>query len=212
MNHPIPRRTIATRIIALAVVVGDFLYHTGPILPLTGLVMILCLNDCAPSSLGMKWAPTQGWRYWCRLAIWFGAAIGILLLVYVGVCLLMKKEIPVYRTAPHELSSQLFFMCVYAPAAEEVVYRSLLATAILPTAGHYGTILISGLVFAMIHVRGGNASPENQIAGFLLAWAFLKSETILVPIAMHSAGNLIALASHIAAWYWFPEGQASFPH
>jgi membrane protease YdiL (CAAX protease family) len=61
-------------------------------------------------------------------------------------------------------------------------------------------------------VLGGIASPENQIAGFLLAWAFLKIGTILVPLAMHSAGNLIALASHVAAWYWFPEGQLPFPN
>ena len=203
---------MATRIMALAVVIGDVLYHSGPILPLAGLVAILCLNDGAPPSLGMKWQPMQGWRHWCRLALWFGAAVGILVLIYGVVCLLMKKEIPIYRTDPRELSSQLFFMCVYAPIAEEVVYRSLLATAILPTAGYYGTILISGLVFALIHVLGGNASPENQVGGFLLAWAFLKSGTILVPIAMHSAGNLIALASHVAAWYWFPLGQVPMPN
>jgi membrane protease YdiL (CAAX protease family) len=212
MNHPIPRQAIATRSIALAVVVGDVLYHLGPILPLAGLVAILCLNDGAPPSLGMQGAPLQGWRYWYRLALWFGAAIGTLVLIYGGACLLMKKEIPVYRTDPRDLSSQLFLMCVYAPVAEEVVYRSLLVTAVFPVAGHYGTILISGLVFALIHVLGGIASPENQIAGFLLAWAFLKSGTILVPLAMHSAGNLIALASHVAAWYWFPEGQLPFPN
>src|SRR5262249_26267565 len=110
MNHPIPRQAVAARIIALAVVVGDVLYHTGPILPLAGLVAILCLNDGAPPCLGMKWAPVQGWRYWCRLALWFGAAVGVLVLIYGGVCLLMKKEIPIYRTDPNELWSQLFLM------------------------------------------------------------------------------------------------------
>jgi len=70
------------------------------------------------------------------------------------------------------------------------------------SAGERGTILASGLVFALIHILRGNASPENQIAGFLLEWAFLRSGTILVPIAMHSAGNLIALGFQVGGWYW----------
>jgi len=207
MDHRARWQSIATRSIALAVVVLDVSYHSGPILPLVGVVAILCLNDGAPTALGMKWLPIQGWRYWSRLAAWFGIAIGVVVLVFGGICLLIGKEMPPYRTGPHDLPSQLFFMCVYAPVAEEVVYRSLLATAVFPTVGHTGTIVVSGLVFALIHVLGGNASPENQVAGFLLAWAFLHSGTILVPIAMHSAGNLIALASHVAAWYWFPADQ-----
>lgn len=36
-------------------------------------------------------------------------------------------------------------------------------------------------------------------------WAFLRSGTILVPLAMHSAGNLMALLAQVANWYWLPD-------
>jgi len=39
----------------------------------------------------------------------------------------------------------------------------------------------------------GVAAPDNQLGGFVLAWVFVKSETILLPIALHSIGNLLAL-------------------
>jgi len=97
---------------------------------------------------------------------------------------------------------KLFWMCFYAPLVEEIVFRSLLTAAVYPLIGQRGAIVVSGVVFAMIHVIGGNPGPDNQVAGFLLEWAFLRSGTILVPMAMHAAGNLIAFGIHIASWYW----------
>jgi membrane protease YdiL (CAAX protease family) len=88
---------------------------------------------------------------------------------------------------------------------EEVVYRALLTAAVFPLAGQRGTIVVSGIVFASIHLIGGNPGPDNQIAGFLLEWAFLRSGTILVPVALHAAGNLIALGLHVAAWRWLAD-------
>ena len=36
-------------------------------------------------------------------------------------------------------------------------------------------------------------------------WAFLKSETILVPLAMHAAGNGVAVTVQVVNWHLFPE-------
>src|SRR5262249_28425964 len=155
MDHPARRQSIATRSVALAVVVLDVSYHSRPILPLVGVVAILCLNDRALPSLGMKWGPTQGWADWFPMAACFEVAIGVVVLLFGGICILSGKEMTIYRTAPRDLAPQLFVMGVYAPVAEEVVCRSLLATAVFPTVGHTGTIVVSGLTFALIHVLGG---------------------------------------------------------
>ena len=72
--------------------------------------------------------------------------------------------------------------------------------AIYPKLGDWGSIAVSGAVFALAHVYTGMATPENQFAGFFLAWAYLKSKSILVPIAMHSGGNLIAMVVQISCW------------
>lgn len=207
---PLDSRFIAARCVALLVVVLDIVqirYQLGidsAVLALAGLVAVLCLNNGQRESLGMRLAPTQGWWYWWRLAAIFGLWIGLALVAYVGVWLLLGKELPVIRTYPSVYA--LTAMCVQAPITEEVVYRVLLLVAVLPTMGQRGSIVASGVIFAFIHVLRGNASPENQIAGFMLAWAYLKSGTILVPIAMHSGGNLIALGSQVLGWYLTADG------
>jgi membrane protease YdiL (CAAX protease family) len=53
------------------------------------------------------------------------------------------------------------------------------------------------VLFGLIHVLGGNPGPDNLIAGFFLQWAYMKSGTVLVPLAMHSSGNLIAFSAQV---------------
>lgn len=200
-------RSTATRCIALAVVataVMEFHLWLGSfqlVVVLAGLVAILCINDGHEPLLGMRLAPVQGWAYWVRIAVWFALVVLALLVIFLNVWWLLDLPIALHTTRPEGFLWKLLHMCIYAPVSEEIVFRSLLTVAILPTVGERGTILISGVIFALIHILGGNPGPDNQIAGFMLQWAFLRSGTILVPIAMHSAGNLIAVANQIAAWY-----------
>lgn len=178
-----------------------FFELTDPLLALGGLAAVLCIQDGEAPLLGLRSAPIQGWYYWVRMALWFGAAIALLLVVFSAFWILAGWPIPL-PPQPTNLAMTLFRMCVYAPLVEEMVFRSLLTAGVLPLLGQRGTIVASGVVFALIHVIGGNPGPDNQVAGFLLEWAFLRSGTILVPLAMHSAGNLIAVGIHIASWHW----------
>lgn len=210
---PRPRR--ATRCVALAaVVLSCSLPRTGRYFPwefndamiaLVALVTSLVIEEGWLPGLGLYRTPELGWWYWCRFAVWLGFSIGIVLVISNGVLWLMGWRVHVYRFPPDNLTGRFFMMCVYFPLVEEIIYRSLLRVAVESSLGGTGTIVVSGVVFALVHILRGNASPENQIAGFLLAWAFLRSRTILVPVAMHSAGNSVALISQIAAWYWAPE-------
>lgn len=93
-------------------------------------------------------------------------------------------------------------MCIVAPVIEETIFRLGLCVPFAVWLGPWKTIVVSGLVFAAVHVVGGNASPENLVGGFFLAWAYLKSDSIVVPVALHSLGNLFALAAQVGAWYW----------
>ena len=149
--------------------------------------------------------PDGGWWRWCRIGLWIGLAIGVLAAGYFAILWMLKIPLPVPRTDPRHWLGSMVFMCIHAPIVEEVAYRSLLTFAVQPTLGDTATITVSGIVFAAAHVAGGVASPENQIAGFLLAWAFLRSGTILVPLLWHSAGNLVALGSQMASWHLLPE-------
>ena len=61
---------------------------------------------------------------------------------------------------------------------------------------------MSGTIFAGLHVLYGSPSPENLLGGFILSWAFLKSGTLIVPIALHSLGNLCAFVDQVAYFYY----------
>lgn len=198
-------RCIALMTVLLCVIAcSGWLWIDLPSLALAGLVAMLCCGNGDVSELGLRLVPLQGWWYWCRVAIQFGLFIAVLLGIYVGAVLSLGRSFDslVYRVG--SIPESFIRMCVVAPVTEEIIFRALLAAAVLPSLGERGTIAISGVIFAAIHILGGNASPENQIAGFLLAWAFLKSRTILVPIAFHFSGNLFALAGQIAFGYLYP--------
>jgi membrane protease YdiL (CAAX protease family) len=93
-------------------------------------------------------------------------------------------------------------MCVFAPVVEEAIYRLALCVPLAVWLGPWRAIVVSGLAFAGVHLLGGNPSPENLVGGLFLAWAYLKSESIVVPVLLHSLGNLCALAAQVGTWYW----------
>ncbi len=202
---------IAARIAALLTVVACFplpyvsrqlgAEWNHSTIALMGTIAVIILHDGNVSGLGFRRTPLQGWWYWGRMALWLGLWVALIVIVFGVVAFTMSWTIPIYRANPQFLLHYLFFMCLYAPLIEEIVYRSLLAVALHSTLGDQGLIVVSGLVFAAVHWAYGNPSPENQIGGFLLAWAFVRSKTILVPLAMHSAGNLVALMVQVINWY-----------
>jgi len=49
----------------------------------------------------------------------------------------------------------------------------------------------------------GNPSPENLLGGFILCWAFLKSQTLVVPLLLHAGGNACAFLANVAYSFWW---------
>jgi len=194
------------RLFATAVVLVDVVACTGwyeqnvELHALVGLIGVLLLSGGANPDLQLNFQPQSGWGYWLRIGCLWG--IGILFLCLLGaiVCMWNGWEIPIPKSPP---SLQYFvFMCISAPVSEEIIYRALFVIAFRPSLGDWGTVITGGFLFAAIHQMNGNPGIDNQVAGFLLIWAFLKSRSLLVPLAMHSGGNFFAFLVHSAAWYW----------
>jgi membrane protease YdiL (CAAX protease family) len=80
----------------------------------------------------------------------------------------------------------------------EATYRFGLCTGLVRLLRPWGTIVVSGTIFGALHVLYGNPGPDNLIAGYFLAWTYLKSGTIIVPVVLHSLGNLCGLVMHFA--------------
>jgi membrane protease YdiL (CAAX protease family) len=219
METPIGRRLTDFRLLAAAsalvaalVVGADFWLvwrgnhsYLGPRAALAlgapAVFLVLARGDSA--SVGLRLQPAVSRRYCLRATLAIGTAIGVCFVVTGGVYSLLGWEIPIVRMAPAQFWPQFLHACILAPAIEEGIYRVGLCCGAVVLLGARGAIVVSGLVFGALHVLYGNPGPDNLLAGFFLAWAFLKSGSILVPVALHALGNLCALVSWVGMWMWW---------
>jgi membrane protease YdiL (CAAX protease family) len=154
------------------------------------------------ASVGLRLTPTQGWWFWGRASLVIGLVVLACLVVGLGAWVLAGRELPLYATPPADIGTAFLRMCLFTPVQEEATYRLALCVPLAVLIGPWGAIVVSGLVFGGLHWAGGTPSPENLVGGFLLAWAYLKSESIAVPVLLHGLGNLCALAAQVGIWYW----------
>lgn len=85
-------------------------------------------------------------------------------------------------------------LVIAAPIFEELFFRGFLFKGFLTSSiGTAGTIILTSAVWAIIHTQYGYVDVGIIFfMGILLGYARFKSDSILVPIAMHSMANLIA--------------------
>ena len=204
-------RTIASGLTATAVVCADvFLVWTGrtsliglrTLAPALAFISYALLYQGNPTAMGVRFRPIQGLRYWMVATAVIGAAIGAFLSLAVAAALLVSYPLPVNELRPDDLWAAFVQGCVLAPIFEEAIYRFGFCTGAVRLLKPWGTIVASGVIFGALHVLYGNPAPDNLIAGFFLAWAYLKSGTIVVPVVLHSLGNLCVVAMHFGTWYW----------
>lgn len=167
---------------------------------------IVALAHRDKESFGFRLSPLQGWLYWAKVTIVLGAFFLIVIVAFAAVFLgLLHYSIPpscFYLSHSSQIWPLFVSMCVIAPTTEEIVFRLALCIPVTTWLGPKTAIAISGIIFAAVHVMGGNPGPDNLLAGFFLAWAFLKSGTLTVPMALHCLGNFCAFAYQVFCFYW----------
>ncbi len=149
-------------------------------------------------SLGLTLRPVQGYAYWIKATLVIGLIMLTVLLSAFAVYRFQGKPFSLGSCPLAEMPKWFYFACINAPLLEETVYRFVLCVAAVAVLGPVPAIVLSGIAFGALHVVAGVASPDNLIAGFILAWAFLKSGSLAVPIALHALGNLCIVAAQIA--------------
>ncbi|MFT4538678.1 MAG: membrane protease YdiL (CAAX protease family) [Planctomycetota bacterium] len=90
---------------------------------------------------------------------------------------------------------------VLAPIIEEGLHRGVLQPLLRAGMGPKAAILLSGPLFWILHWAswGGVSPPNHLLAGWILAWAWERSNGLLAPILLHAAGNTLVLALNL---YW----------
>lgn len=204
-----PRRLVIASLIGAVAIIGDLVlvwwnqYDEGRwLIALVVLVVYVQLVRGDLDSVGLTLQPVQGWGYWMRATLLIGLVVLICIAVGWSAWLLSSRPLPIYSVPPRTALAAFFRMCVFAPVLEETIYRLALCVPFAGLSRPWLGVVVSGFVFGGLHIVYGNPSPENLLGGFFLAWAYLKSGSIYMPVVLHSIGNSIALAGQIATWYW----------
>lgn len=170
-------------------------------LALAALGLLFWLSRGRAGSLGIQLRPTQGFRYWVVPSALAGGGVLLVCVIYLLLFPEQQSLLAEYGRdiAAYGVWDRIVFSCLQTPLLEEAIYRVILCASLVKIIGHVPTILMSGVVFASLHVVYGNPAPSNAVAGFVFAWAYLKSESVTLPIVMHGGGNLFVLGVQLAA-------------
>ena len=79
-----------------------------------------------------------------------------------------------------------------APITEEVIFRGFLFSALRENLGPRRAIVLSALVFALVH-GSRLAMLPIFLLGLLLAWSFHRTKTLAAPIAIHMTHNAMTI-------------------
>jgi membrane protease YdiL (CAAX protease family) len=125
-------------------------------------------------------------------AISFGGAAGIVLFISylagIKVTALFRMQLP---SESNRLITFLLIGTLIGPVAEEIFFRGILY-GFFRRWGIPAAVLLSTLLFVLPHSHSpGLAIPVTQlIGGILFAVAYEIEKNLLVPITIHSLGNL----------------------
>jgi membrane protease YdiL (CAAX protease family) len=177
--------------------------------PVLAATAYLLLTRGRVRSLGLRLAPEQSLRYWLAATLIIGVVIVVSIASVTGVRTLLGYPLARVPYLPENIGPLFVHLCILAPLFEEATYRLAFGPGCVAALGPKTTIVLSGVIFGFLHVLYGNPGPDNLVAGYFLAWAYLKSGSIAVPLALHSLGNLCVLTAWVLARSWF-EGAPSY--
>ncbi len=205
-------------VVFFAGVAGSFLgFILSSLLGLDGLaVLAVALLFQGAASLGvMAWLSAgRGSGDWARdfglvirpQHVW-GVVVGLLLQLVVALIVaplieLFGPEDPPQQSiadVAEELSGGvetlvfLSLVVLVAPLVEEIVFRGMLLSRMRRSMGAWPAILLSGAVFAAVHLIDPNAVfavPGLFLIGSALAWMALRTGELSLPIFVHAGVNL----------------------
>ena len=128
---------------------------------------------------------------------WAGAAVGIyLVFVMAYVAIVGEPEQEDFADDLGPLWIQILLIAIAAPIAEEVCFRGMLFGGLRERLPMWAAALISAALFGILHVTTGISVVPPLIAfGFLLAFLYEKTGSIVPCILLHMLNNSVALTA-----------------
>ena len=152
---------------------------------------------------GFTWADL-GWKPvpWSWLAAGAAASVGIYVAL-ISVQLLIGKvtgevnwlpaPLPLFTPSVFGFAASLVFGAVTVPVAEELLFRGVLYRWLRDRWGTSAGILLSALVFALLHPPAAGATVQIFIIGMALAWFYERSGSLWPSVVLHGVNNAVGL-------------------
>ncbi|MDQ3336834.1 MAG: CPBP family intramembrane metalloprotease [Myxococcota bacterium] len=197
---------IAMAIIATLVVahdlklLGDFNYWGGrrDIPPAIAVALFVYLTRNNLDAIGARARPLPSFKFWLGTVVVLALIMTVLIAGTIAVYVALDKPMPPPMLPDYD---HVFGAVVDAPLVEESVYRWLFVTGIVAVAPRWAGVVLSGAVFAYLHFVYNNPGPDNFIGGYFFAWMYLRSGSILVPIAFHALANGSLIVLNVIAYH-----------
>ncbi|HVR74791.1 MAG TPA: CPBP family glutamic-type intramembrane protease [Planctomycetota bacterium] len=177
-------------------------------------VLALCLA-AAPLLSGRDEHVLPRWGRVRPSLLWLARFLGILLpaallftVLTILLCRAMGWKLNVFPLAIASLDSApafVFHGLVAAPIVEEFIYRGVIHGRLRQGMGPFLAVALAGPIFWVLHWldRGGVSPPNHLLAGWILAWAFERTGSLLTPTLLHALGNGALLFLDLL-WYRWP--------
>ncbi len=94
-------------------------------------------------------------------------------------------------------------ICIFAPIWEELFFRGILLRRFAMKWKVTTSIVVSSFIFGLMHI-GGSSMLHAFLFGCFLAYTYLKTKNIWVPIILHSVSNFISFVTLL-----FPGGTSA---
>ncbi len=116
------------------------------------------------------------------------------------------QQLEVFKDIMNAGALTFAVLCIVSPVLEEMLFRGIFLRSFLRQYAPQRAIVMSALLFALAHLNVYQALTAFVI-GLLLAWLYVKTQSLLPSILAHAFYNLNALA-----WTLSTEQSDRFPN
>ncbi|MGE6753751.1 CPBP family intramembrane glutamic endopeptidase [Rossellomorea sp. NPDC071047] len=180
---------------------GTLMGFTIAIILLAGVYLIaLRSNKLSWSEVGVKPFEVKDWKIiiFYSVILLVGAVIIVVLTSFIGNSWENSKTEAMQQNATFFTISIAFISAaIISPVYEEIFYRGFLYRWLRTRIGITGALLLSSLIFTIIHIPTYNVMPVNFFSGILFALAYERTHSIWPSVLIHGLTNgiMVLLAS-----------------
>ncbi|PER49469.1 CPBP family intramembrane metalloprotease [Bacillus thuringiensis] len=154
--------------------------------------MVLRPKKLSWSEVGIRSFSIKSWKFILLLTIMLlvGDVIVMVLTSFIGNSYENSKTEAIQQSVNFFTVLIAFVSAaIISPIYEEIFYRGFLYRWLRTRFGIIGAILLSSLIFTIVHIPTYNAMPVNFLSGIVFAWAYERTNSIWPSVIIHGLTN-----------------------